>query len=79
MKIQFKIPNGRISINTEIFFSEARISNIRKMLKLWMNSSPEPQEVEALYSWLKVQIDAEASLKQQKRYEGILESIKKGR
>lgn len=77
MDLQFEIPNGKMIIKVETFFAQAGISKIRKLLKLWKSSGPEQPELESLQQWLRTQIDAESSLKQQKRYEEILESIEK--
>lgn len=52
MVIRFNIPNGRMEINAETFFQEAKISQIRKMLK-WVRASwPDEENAREIREWL---------------------------
>lgn len=56
MEIAFKIPNGTMRVNADVFFREARIGKVRKILKLFRNYGPAPSQVEELKSWLREQM-----------------------
>lgn len=59
MVIRFNIPNGRMEINLETFFQEARRPQIRKMLK-WVSASwPNEGQMREIRSWLEEQIRRE--------------------
>lgn len=52
MVIRFNIPNGRMEINLETFFQEARKAQIRKMLK-WVSASwPNEENAREIREWL---------------------------
>ena len=52
MIIRFNIPNGRMEINLETFFQEARRPQIRKMLK-WVSASwPDEKNAREIREWL---------------------------
>ena len=52
MVIRFNIPNGRMEINLETFFQEARRPQIRKMLK-WVRASwPNEENAREIREWL---------------------------
>lgn len=52
MVIRFNIPNGRMEINLETFFQEARRPQIRKMLK-WVSASwPNEENTREIREWL---------------------------
>ena len=59
MVIQFKIPNGTMSIDAKAFFQGARITRIRKMFKMYRESSPKLEDVLILRAWLMDQIASE--------------------
>ena len=52
MVIRFNIPNGRMEINLETFFQEARKTQIRKMFK-WVRASwPDEENAREIRGWL---------------------------
>lgn len=52
MVIKYNIPNGRMEIDLDTFFQEAKISQIRKMLK-WVRASwPEEENAREIREWL---------------------------
>ena len=52
MVIRFNIPNGKMEINLETFFQEARRPQIRKMLK-WVSASwPDEKNAREIREWL---------------------------
>lgn len=52
MVIRFSIPNGRMEINLETFFQEARRPQICKMLK-WVRASwPNEENAREIREWL---------------------------
>ena len=59
MVIRFNIPNGRMEINLETFFQEARRPQIRKMLKQLSHSWPNEEQVREIREWLEEQIRRE--------------------
>lgn len=59
MIIEFKIPNGSMSINAETFFKEAPKLKIRKMLKCFRDSDPVAESVHGIKDWLQEEIDNE--------------------
>lgn len=63
MTIKFKIPNGSMKINANTFFQEAPRAKIRKMLKCFKDSEPDPEAVQALKDWLQEKIDEEMERK----------------
>lgn len=52
MTIKFSIPNGDMEINADTFFQEAAKDKIRKMLKCFKDSGPDPEAVQELKTWL---------------------------
>ncbi len=59
MIVEFKIPNGSMKINAEEFFQEATKAKIRKMLKCFKDSDPDPEAVQELKDWLRGEILSE--------------------
>ena len=59
MTIEFRIPNGTMKINAETFFQEANKTTIRKMLKYFKASSPDPEAVQELKDRLQGEIQKE--------------------
>lgn len=61
MVIRFNIPNGKMEINLETFFQEARRPQIRKMLK-WVRASwPDEENAREIREWLEERIQEEKS------------------
>lgn len=88
MTIEFKIPNGSMKINAETFFTEAPKAKIRKMLKCFKDSGPDPEAVQGLKDWLRGEIQNSkatgrtgywkiSAMKLAERYEYVLETIEK--
>lgn len=89
MTIEFEIPNGTMKINADIFFQEANKTTIRKMLKCFKASSPDPEAVQELKDWLQGEIQnlkrteythwwkVGDKIKLTERYEWILKEIDK--
>jgi hypothetical protein len=51
-----------MKINADIFFQEATKAKIRKMLKCFKSSGPDPEAVQELKDWLQGEIqDAKAT------------------
>lgn len=57
--IEFKIPNGNMTINADTFFHEAPRGKIRKMLKCFKDSGPDPEAAQELKDWLQGEIQNE--------------------
>lgn len=55
-ELRIDIPNGRMTVHTEEFFEKARISPIRKMLKLLYASSQPRERLKEVRTWLDEQI-----------------------
>ncbi len=89
MIVEFKIPNGSMKINAEEFFQEATKAKIRKMLKCYKDSNPDPEAVKELKDWLRGEIqnlkktgrthrwNTGSPIKLTERYEWILKEIEK--
>lgn len=88
MTIEFKIPNGTMKINADTFFQEAPRAKIRKMLKCFKSSGPDPEAVQELKDWLQGEIKNPkktgrthawkiSAMKLVERYEYVLETIEK--
>lgn len=56
MIIEFKISNGNMQIYVDTFFREATKASIRKMLKCFKDSGPDPEAVQELKDWLQGEI-----------------------
>ena len=59
MIIKFRIPNGYMEINADTFFQEATKAKIRKMLKCFKDSGPDPEAVQELKAWLQGEVQNE--------------------
>ena len=59
MIIKFSIPNGDMEINVDTFFQEATKAKIRKMLKCFKDSGPDPEAVQELKAWLRGEVQNE--------------------
>lgn len=59
MTIKFNIPNGDMEINADTFFQEAAKAKIRKMLKCFKDSGPDPEAVQELKAWLQGKVQNE--------------------
>lgn len=59
MTIEFSIPNGHMRICAEMFFAEAGIRQIRKMLTLYQRSESRNVEPEEIKAWLEDRITKE--------------------
>ena len=89
MIIEFGIPNGAMKINADIFFQEANKTTIRKMLKCFKASNPDPEAVQEVKDWLQGEIHnlkktehthwwkVGDKIKLTERYEWILREIEK--
>lgn len=89
MIIKFSIPNGDMEINADTFFQEATKAKIRKMLKGFKDSGPDPEAVQELKAWLQGEVqnlkvtgrtrrwNTGSPIKLQKRYEDVLEIMEK--
>ena len=75
MVIKFKIPNGEMAVNLELFFQDARKGQIRKLLKLYRASSPNGGEIAWIRTWLRDQ--AMYDTRKTKRYKDILVELDK--
>lgn len=78
MVIQFKIPNGEMAVNLELFFQDSRKGQIRKLLKLlklYQASSPNGGEIAWIRTWLRDQ--AMYDTRKAKRYKDILAELDK--
>ena len=52
MEIKYITSNVRMNIQADVFFMGARIGQIRKMLKMYRESGPMPEQVEEIKAWL---------------------------
>lgn len=89
MIIEFKIPNGNMQIYVDTFFREATKARIRKMLKCFKDSGPDPEAVQELKDWLQGEIqdlkktertrrwNMGSPIKLAERYKGVQEIIEK--
>lgn len=57
MVLEYGIPNGTMTINADVFFLEARKSQIRKMLKEYCSSGVNEDELRELINWMEQEID----------------------
>ena len=57
MVIEYQVPNGTMMIDADIFFQEASLRVIRKMLKDYRRYVSGADGIRKLSSWLKEQID----------------------
>lgn len=60
MEIRYAVSNVRMCIHADVFFLEARLGQIRKMLKQYSESGPIPEQVEEIKAWLETGIQSEA-------------------
>ena len=59
MEIKFTTANVRMCIRADVFFLEARLGQIRKMLKMYQASDPLSEQVEEIRDWLNESIRQE--------------------
>lgn len=57
MILEYRIPNGTMTINADVFFLEAGTGQIRKMLKGYRESGAGDEEWRNLIGWMEEQID----------------------
>lgn len=57
MILEYRIPNGTMVINVDVFFLEAGTGQIRKMLKGYRESGAGDEERKDLIRWMEEQID----------------------
>lgn len=60
MEIRYAVSNVRMCIHADVFFLEARLGQIRKMLKQYRESGPIPEQAEEIKAWLETGIQSEA-------------------
>lgn len=65
MELVYKIPFGTMAVQADEFFREAGRRQIRKMLKDYNASRPDPKEVDRLKTWLQEQIGEEKQKQEQ--------------
>lgn len=65
MQINFRIPNGHMQIEADMFFRRAAKPKIKRMLKMYHDSQPSKEDAEEIRDWLLHQAEtAEARMHQ---------------
>lgn len=75
MILEYRTPNGTMVINADVFFLEASIGQIRKMLKGYRESGARDEARDSLIRWLESQSLQELG-RRKKKYLRCLEIVK---